>query len=524
MTAPMTALDSATGTQPRGGATEETQPRGGWVNPLIPGFNPDPSIVVVDGFYYLVTSTFEYLPALPIYRSSDLREWTQIGNVVTRPEQLDLSGVPTPGGAWAPTIRHRNGVFYVIVTIMFSSRGCVLFTASDPAGLWSDGTRLEGVDGIDPDLAWDEDGTAHVTFAKMGAGITQVRVDLATSHALERPRPMWSGTGLHAPEGPHLYRRGQYWYLLIAEGGTERGHAVSVARGTSPRGPFTSDPGNPILTARSTAGPIQNLGHADLVETPDGTAMVLLGVRPVGFTRSFSPLGRETFITDVEWIDDWPRPALPVLAPREETERFDVDFFGTSSLDDPGWISVRRQPSDVGIYGGQAGGLTITSDGLPLSDPRATFLGRRQRHTHATVAVRLDASAGAGGIAARNTEVHWFALEAEGDGTTTTVTARASVAGFEHTWQRTLPAGSNDIELRMEFTEPPAGMAGSSGPVMGGDSIKLIATIEGESVLLTELDGRYWSFETTESFTGRVLGMFASKGSVTFKQFSYTGR
>ena len=134
-------------------------------NPLIPGFNPDPSVVLAEGAYYLVTSTFEYLPGIPVYRSTDLAGWTHIGNVVTRPGQPGLGDVPTGGGAWAPTIRYRDSVFYVIVTIAMSPRGCVVFTATDPAGPWSDGVTIDGVTGIDPDLAWDDDGTAYVTFS-----------------------------------------------------------------------------------------------------------------------------------------------------------------------------------------------------------------------------------------------------------------------------------------------------------------------------------------------------------------------
>ena len=114
-------------------------------NPLVPGFNPDPSVVRADGAYYLVTSTFEYLPGIPVYRSTDLVSWTQIGNVATRPEQVGVAGAPTGGGVWAPTIRYRDGVFHVIVTIAMSPRGCVVFTATDPAGPWSDGTTIEGV-------------------------------------------------------------------------------------------------------------------------------------------------------------------------------------------------------------------------------------------------------------------------------------------------------------------------------------------------------------------------------------------
>ena len=335
-------------------------------NPLIPGFNPDPSVVAADGAYYLVTSTFEYLPGIPVYRSTDLVTWTHIGNVATRPEQVSVEDVATGGGVWAPTIRYREGIFYVIVTIAMSPRGCVVFTATDPAGPWSDGITIDGVGGIDPDLAWDDDGTAYVTFSglstsgeQMGQhlGIQQVRVDLTAGKALEAPRSLWSGTGLKFPEAPHLYRRGGHWYLLIAEGGTERGHSVSVARGPSPEGPFTGHPANPVLSACGTSRPIQNTGHADLVATPDGgTALVLLGMRPLGLTQSFSPLGRETFITPVSWADGWPQPDPVRLAPRDAVDEEVFDFADPAALEDPGWLAVRTTPESVASVRGRPAG------------------------------------------------------------------------------------------------------------------------------------------------------------------------
>jgi beta-xylosidase len=186
-----------------------------------------------------------------VYRSADLVEWTQIGNVATRPEQVDLEKVPTPGGVWAPTIRYRDGVFYVIVTVMLGGRGCVVFTATDPAGLWSDGTPIPAVTGIDPDLTWDDDGTALVTFAGFPHPSRQVRVDLATGEALEEVRTLWEGTGRYAPEGPHLYRRGEHWYLLVAEGGTDRGQRA--AAGTNPLGGRSSSMRSSTSPAASSA-------------------------------------------------------------------------------------------------------------------------------------------------------------------------------------------------------------------------------------------------------------------------------
>lgn len=485
-------------------------------NPLIPGFNPDPSVVAVDGAYYLVTSTFEYLPGIPVYRSADLVDWTHIGNVATRPEQAGVADAPTRGGVWAPTIRFRDGVFYVIVTIAMSPRGCVVFTATDPAGPWSDGTTIDGIGGIDPDLAWDDDGTAYVTFSGLSTsgeqagqhlGIQQARVDLAAGKALEPPRSLWSGTGLKFPEAPHLYRRGDSWYLMIAEGGTERGHSVSVARGPSPEGPFAGHPANPLLSARSTNRIVQNTGHADLVATADGgEALVLLGMRPLGAMQSFSPLGRETFITPVTWADGWPRPEPVLLAPRGGVDEV-FDFADSSALDDPGWLAVRAAPATVASA--VDGALSITGR-RGLDDPHPQFLGRRQRHLSAVVSTTVDASAGAGGLAARYDEDHWFALEVRGP----MVTARVHLAGLEQAWEAAVPAG--EVELRMEMSPPPAGFGQAS---LGGDQIRLLAG----GTLLAELDGRYWAAETCASFTGRVIGLYARAGTVRFADYRYQG-
>ena len=497
-----------------------------WPNPAVPGFNPDPSIVRAGDAYYLVTSTFEYLPGIPVYRSTDLVEWTQVGNVATRPGQLQIGDVPTGLGVWAPTIRYHDGLFHVIVTVAGSPVGCVVFTATDPAGPWSDGTTIEGVNGIDPDLAWDDDGNAHLTFSGLALagpdagrhlGVQQVRVDLAAGQALEEPRSLWSGTGLKFPEAPHIYRRDDWWYLLIAEGGTERGHGVSVARGRAPHGPFEGHPDNPVLSARSTPRPIQNTGHGDLVDTVDGgTALVCLGVRPLGATVAFSPLGRETFVTGVDWVDGWPQPAPVELAPRTGVDQEVFDLADASVLDDPGWLAVRALPADIATV--SRGRLAIVGDGNGLDSPHPRFVGRRQRHLTATLCARVDAAAGVGGLAARYDEQHWFALEARGDGDTTTVTARARVAGLAQDWSTTLPSGV--IELRIEMVPPAPGF---SPEALGGDRIRLVAAAGSQEVLLTELDGRFWTAESCTSFTGRVLGLYAVEGTVAFADWRYRG-
>ncbi|SFS13138.1 Beta-xylosidase [Microbacterium sp. cf046] len=533
------------------------------VNPILPGFNPDPSVVLVDDVYYLVTSTFEYLPGMPVYRSDDLEDWTLIGHVATREEQIGIRHSPTPGGVFAPTIRFHDGRFHVIVSVMFNARGCVVFTADRPEGPWSDGVQIPAVDGIDPDLAWDDEGNAYVTYAVMGQGIRQLRVDLETGEALTEPRALWSGTGhaapsgapphtpgslthadgappqtpgsaSHAPEGPHLYRRGDDWYLLIAEGGTERGHTVAIARGTSPEGPFEGFAGNPILTARSTSSPVQNVGHADLVDAPGGgTALVALGVRPCGFTRSFSPLGRETFLTRVDWVDGWPQAEPIVVEPRagEEVEVLDTAV----PLEQSGWIAVRQTPAEIATVDGE-GRLVLTGHGTDLADPLPSFVGRRQSHIDMSFSAVVDAVAGVGGIAARHSEQHWFGVDAHDDGAVTTVTARAALAGFTHEWRAKLPSGGVKLSIRSR------GTSGDLGKLeVGGDRIQLVAAgaiptgappqtpgsltgADHAEVVLAELDGRYWAYETTESFTGRVLGLYAIDGVVTFADVTYRGR
>ncbi|MFF2053473.1 family 43 glycosylhydrolase [Leifsonia sp. NPDC058194] len=504
-------------------------------NPLLPGFNPDPSVLRVGDDFYIVTSTFEYLPGLPVYHSTDFVQWELIGTVITRDAQAGLAEVPTGGGVWAPTIRHRDGVFHVIVTIAMG-RGCIVYTATDPAGPWSDGTPLPGVTGIDPDLAWDDDGTAVVTFSglqttgdDLGAhhGIQQVRVDLATGRTLEEPRSLWSGTGLKFPEAPHLYRRGDYWYLLIAEGGTERGHAVSVARSDSPYGPFDPHPGNPVLSARSTSRPIQNTGHGDLVETPDGgTALVLLGMRPLGMTQAFSALGRETFATPVTWVDGWPIVEPVELRPASPSLDYDIVFGpegerdggseGERRLDD-GWLAVRREPSTFTRFD-TAGRLVLDGSGRGLDDPTPAFLGRRQVTPFADFSATIDVTAGTGGVAVRYDEHDHVSVEASATPDGVRVVARYRLALLEQTWEAELPPG--DVALAIEGVAPPAGF----GPAaMTSDHLVLRASAGGVDVTLATVDGRYLSAETTASFTGRVQGVYARDGEVAVAAVHYRG-
>lgn len=486
-------------------------------NPLLPGFNPDPSVVRVGDNYYLVTSTFEYLPGIPVYHSRDMVTWTQVGNVATRPEQLQVEGVRTGGGAWAPTIRHHDGVFHVIITVAMG-RGAVLFSAADPAGPWSEGTALE-VDGIDPDLAWDDEGTAYVTYSALGLtpenlgvhrGIEQVRLDLATGRALEEPRPLWSGTGLIFPEAPHLYRHGDWWYLVIAEGGTERGHGISVARARTPDGPFVGGPGNPVVSARSTDRPVQCTGHGDLVQGLDGEWLaVMLGTRPRGMVRAFSALGRETFVSPARWTDDgWLEidpVALHPRGPGSWTERFDADL-------GPQWLGVRRLPSSCTSVAD--GTLTVHADGATLDDAAPAFVGFRQAHQTVTITARMDVGDGVGGLAVRYDEETHYEIEAGGG----ELVARATVPGFRQEWRR--PLDSTTAELVLTSRRPEQQGFGAATCDLVGLGVH---GSDGTLDLLAEVDGRSLTSETACSFTGRVVGVYAASGVVRVTELAYAG-
>ncbi|MGW0706956.1 glycoside hydrolase family 43 protein [Streptomyces sp. NPDC002643] len=486
-------------------------------NPVIPGFHPDPSVCQVGEDYYVVCSSFEYFPGVPVFHSRDLVHWTQIGNALDRPEQLRLPlDSRSSGGIYAPTLRHHDGRFWLIVTNV-SGDGNLLFTATDAAGPWSDPIRLPGVHGIDPDLAWDDDGTCWCTVA----GVSQVPIDPHTGRTLGAPRRLWSGSaGAKAPEAPHLYRIGDWWYLLIAEGGTERCHGVSIARSRTPGGPFEPCPGNPILTHRGTDHPVQNTGHADLVRGPDGSWwMVLLGVRPGGGSPGWHVLGRETFLVPVEWVDGWPvvgelsltMPAPPwplrpgaVVPGRDD---FDADELA------PCWISPRRRvPEDCGTTK-RPGWLTLRACGGSLDDADVTFAGRRQQHLSCRVRALVDVAEGSGGLAVRLDERHHYDIEA-GSGA---VRVRARVGDLS-TVVATRPTPPGPVVLCIESAAVPT----VDDPRTGPDTVSLgVEEEDGTFVPLASLDGRYLSTEVAGGFTGRVLGMYAATGTVHFDWFDY---
>jgi xylan 1,4-beta-xylosidase len=490
-------------------------------NPLIPGFNPDPSIVRVGDDFYLATSTFEYLPGVPIYHSRDLISWQLIGHVATRLGQF-APNIPTNLGAWAPTIRFHDGVFYVVITDA-GGRGTLIFTATDPAGEWSDGI-VTNIEGIDPDLAWDESGRPYITFSGLiltgdafgtHLGIQQARIDLATGQLLEQPRSVWSGVGGMFPEAPHMYKIGNFWYLMIAEGGTERGHAVSVARGTSIEGPFEAAPHTPILTARGTSRPVQNTGHADLFQTPSGEwAMVLLGVRTRGMTRQFSSLGRETFISKITWQNDWPFAEEVHLNDVNPAPEFHDDFSSeTLNLE---WISLRQLPTDVAKKA--TDGVVLAGNGQGLDGLAPTWIGRRQRRLEGSVYADVTVN-GTGGLTLRYDEAAHYDIEIT-DGK---LLARFAVSSVIHEVPATgfnltsASQASGSVRLFMEFRAVPMAF---SIEAASSDFIDLgWVDLDGVKHVVATFDGRFLSNEVTTSFTGRVVGVYCVEGELRLHEF-----
>lgn len=270
-------------------------------NPILPGMYPDPSVCCVEGTYYLVNSTFEYFPGVPVFKSCDLVNWIQIGNCLTRESQLQLGASPCSGGVFAPVIRYHKGCFYMITSCM-SKYGLKNFfvTAEDPAGEWSDPTYLD-FEGIDPSIYW-EDGRTYVQYAGFGE-IFQVEVEESSGQILKGPELLTRGCGGRDVEGPHIWKREGYYYLLLAEGGTREGHMVTLMRSRELWGPFEASPYNPVISNKDLPRePIQCVGHGDWITGPDGKDyLVTLGTRHV---KHKTILGRETMLTPAYWTED----------------------------------------------------------------------------------------------------------------------------------------------------------------------------------------------------------------------------
>ncbi len=372
-------------------------------NPILPGFNPDPSICRVGDDYYIATSTFEWYPGVQIHHSRNLRDWTLIARPLNRPDLLDMRGTPDSCGVWAPCLSHADGRFWLAYTDVkrfdgnFKDTHNYLTSSDCIDGDWDAPVYLNS-SGFDPSLFHDDDGAKwylnmiwdHRADRSFFRGIVLQEYDAAGKQLKGEPEIIFEGSELGFTEGPHLYRHGGYYYLITAEGGTGYGHAVSMARSRSIAGPWEADPAGPIVSARDDPEwPLQKAGHGDIVETGDGDFyLVHLVGRPLPGTRR-CPLGRETAIQKLEYTAaGWFRLAgggsLPALecalpdlpeAPVAESIRddFDAPILGSA------WQWLRTpQAEEFMSLTERPGHLRLRGMESPGSQFRQALVARRQ--------------------------------------------------------------------------------------------------------------------------------------------------
>jgi xylan 1,4-beta-xylosidase len=492
----------------------------GYSNPVVAGFYPDPSVCRVGDDYYLVTSTFEYFPGVPVFHSKDLIHWTQIGHCLTRASQLPLANCAASGGIYAPTIRYHKGLFYMTTTHV-TGGGNFYVTAKDPAGEWSDPVYVKQ-GGIDPTIFFDGDKTYFLSTAD---GITMSEMDLSTGQLTGLPRVIWRGTGGRYPEGPHLYKKDGYYYLLIAEGGTEYGHKVTIARSRSIWGPYEGNPANPILThinENAQNNPIQGVGHADLIEAHDGSWwMVHLGFRIQSGLHHL--LGRETFLAPVRWdVNAWPVvngngtnsltmgcQTLPQVAVPLAPQRLDF----TEPKLPLEWTYLRNPEMSSYQLMAQQGILRLKGSAATIDETKSpTFVGRRQQHIRfaaTTLLKEWKIGKGRGGVTVYMNNTSHYDLYVTQKGGKSYLEVRCRLGNIDQI-VKSVAVSRKPIALKVEGSE--------------GDYTFSYAQDEQSFVTLTKLDTKYLSSETTGGFTGIFLALFAEGegAQLDVDAFTYT--
>ncbi|WKV08599.1 glycoside hydrolase family 43 protein [Thermoanaerobacterium sp. CMT5567-10] len=368
-------------------------------NPIIRGFNPDPSICRVGNDYYIVNSSFEFFPGIPVYHSKNLVNWQLLGYCLSRDSQLELSGAKASSGIYAPTIRYNNGIFYVTATNVYHGGNFIVYS-KDPSGRWSEPIWVDQ-NGIDPSLFFDDDGTVYYSTTNNNK-IMLSEINPLTGKRLSSIKQISEGSGGRYPEGPHIYKINEWYYLMLAEGGTEYGHMETIFRSKSPWGPYEVCPHNPILTHRNKGeNPIQCVGHADLVEDQNRNWwLVCLGVRPIG-NLLLHNLGRETFLAPVIWDKNgWPIAGNngtiaiemdgPLLSEALPDENIFYDDFENNKLD-VHWNFIRNFNQARYDLSSKSSWLKISGGEETLSESKGSpaFIGRKQQHFNCTVTTKI---------------------------------------------------------------------------------------------------------------------------------------
>lgn len=524
------------------------------VNPILPGFYPDPSVVKVGTDYYLINSSFSYFPGIPIFHSKDLNNWKQVGNIIDRPSQMDFMGERLTRGLFAPAINYHNGVYYMTCTDI-DHLGNFVMTATNPAGPWSDPIVIPEVRGIDPSLFFDED-KAYIIYNSDAPGnkplydghrtvrmyefdvktmkVKGEEIQLVNGGVDLSKKPVWI-------EGPHIYKRNGFYYLLAAEGGTSVNHSQVAFRSDKPTGPFVPYDKNPILTQKgldpNRKNPVTSTGHADLVEGPDGkTYAVFLGVRP--YEGDYYNTGRETFIAPVSWTNDW-----PVINPDhvEVQYAYDVKFpvgkpengvaqngnfrvkHDLTAAPDMSFLFLRTK--DSSWYKTGKDGLTLSllpETSMDFGNP--AFVGRRQQHLICEATTEMDFQARAqnekAGFMILQDEFHFYFI-----GKSVNAAGKPVVQLFKGN------PGQKSMDLVTEAVLP--GNTGKLRLKIAAQNDKYLFSYASKSgewkQLGATMDGKFLSTKVAGGFLGSVFGMYAtssqkpSTNKATFSTLEYSG-
>jgi alpha-N-arabinofuranosidase len=501
----------------------------GFRNPVLPGFHADPSVCRAGDDFYLVNSTFQYFPGVPVFHSKDLIHWEQVGNCLTRPSQLDLTGLYkqdnpelgwTNAGVYATTIRENKGRFYMVTTVFPSRRHFYVWT-DNPAGEWSEPIVIDfAIGSCDPTLYFEGD---KCYFLWKEGDIKICEIDVETGKKIGEIHHLGTGLGGRYPEGPHIYKKDGYYYLMLAEGGTEQGHHVNILRSRNLFGPYEPNRANPILShfnMEMQNSEIQGLGHADLVQAPDSTWwMICLGYRTSGYLLHV--MGRETMLAPVRWDENaWPvvngngtlttdmhcttlpQVPMPLDPVREEFNyvKRDVPADSYSSIGLPwGWHSISNPDYSRYSLTERKGWLRLKPTTTTLDKATSpTFVARRQTEKVFTATTLLDAShIGEGmqaGITAYAAPLNHYDVIVEKRDRKLYAKSNIRIGEMAHC-DKEVPLNSNKVYLRITSDAAYYYMQVS-------DDGKRFQT-------LGKMDFRYVSTEVIGGFTGVMLGVFA---------------
>lgn len=472
-----------------------------YTNPVLKGFYPDPSVCSANGKFYMVCSSFQYFPGVPLFESEDLVNWKQIGHVLTRKSQVELEKINSSGGVFAPTIRYNNGRFYMVTTNDTTHRNFYVYT-DDIYGEWSEPITVDQ-GGIDPSLLF-EDG--HTYFISNGCddygvgGVIQCEINIETGEKLSHSKCIWQGSGGRYLESPHMYKINGGYYLMAAEGGTEYGHMITYAKGDNVWGPFYSYPENPVLTNRNKAPfIIQGIGHGDLIEKNGEWFILCLGFRQIHMWQPYHHLGREVFLTPISFGNDgWFTAGTDGTTDFEyeikgdfiQTEKKLYTFGNTDTKLD--WIFLRHPKSENYEFSNKKFVLNGTDITLDMCDT-PTFVGIRQRDFDMDMSVEAEIDGGEAGITLYMSESEHYDLAIRKNSEAYEAVLKLNIGNVKHT-ECIIPLSDNNAKL-----------------IIRSDSqvYKFFVNDNGEEKGLGYGFSKYLSSEVSGGFTGVVMGLYA---------------